>query len=820
MKNILIMLAVILLAGCAAERSETGDPIEFIPENSAVILKLQDPDLFFNNLKNNRFLKKNKDILLNDELQEDLEILDSLPQEGPAFLAFSGANDGKRNFVYITKQPSQKQLSDSLDTGNLKKIIPGSNEIQQTVYKGRTAYTATAGDILLLSNSTSFLEQSLDRNLFFIDSPDFAKALKAASPDKPVIFVNHRHVGKLLKNASSKELLSSLNSFSNWSMLNLDFGQTSLKFDGISTATDTLPKLVNVFGNAGTSESQLAALTPATAAGFYAATYKDFSEVNKNLESFRSEPEELEQEELQLLQASEEAGIIWLQEHAVFAIRSKDIEAARQVLSRKILAVEDFRGVQIFELSEEMDFDVVKPLLKPGRTQYFSFLSPFILFSETSEGLKEVITAFQNEQVLIKSPSYSSVSENLSSQSSLLLVTNNRFLKNRNEHIFSGGIKDLEKLDFEGYPLAALQLIYQDNFAHVHAVLTEDNEIPQAQQVAQRAAVTLSANVADQPYFFRNHRTNGLDVAVQDEQNTLYLISTEGKIHWKKKLDSRIIGEIYSVDLFKNGRIQLAFATPGAIHVIDKDGNNVKPFPLEFRDPITQPLAVFDYDNNRDYRFVIVQDRDIYMFNTKGERVRGFKFERAADEIINPLKHIRIGRKDYILAQEASGKLNILTRTGKVRVPVKEKLDFSGNEWYENNGNFVSTNSLGERIEIDQEGRVKKENIGLAETHKIAATEKIFVSLSENELNIDGNKLTLDFGLYTAPKIFSLNNRIYISTTDLQAQKVYVFDSKAQLLPGFPVYGNSSVDIGNADKDSARELVVKGEEDSVLVYEF
>ena len=78
--------------------------------------------------------------------------------------------------------------------------------------------------------------------------------------------------------------------------------------------------------------------------------------------------------------------------------------------------------------------------------------------------------------------------------------------------------------------------------------------------------------------------------------------------------------------------------------------------------------------------------------------------------------------------------------------------------------------------------------------------------------------MNLDFGLYTAPKLFYIHNKIYVAITDTQASKVYVFDSQAELLPGFPVYGNSEIEIENIDAKGSLEFIVKGEDDSVLLY--
>ncbi|MFO7611752.1 MAG: ribonuclease HII, partial [Clostridia bacterium] len=161
-----------------------------------------------------------------------------------------------------------------------------------------------------------------------------------------------------------------------------------------------------------------------------------------------------------------------------------------------------------------------------------------------------------------------------------------------------------------------------------------------------------------------------------------------------------------------------------------------------------------------------------------------------------------------------------LSRQGKHRIKVNEKFDFADNDWFQHEGNFTSTNSLGELILVNENGKVSSQNLNLAQNHRIDATANLLVSLSENILKIRDKELSLDFGLYTEPQIFLENNKYYISVTDLQTQKVYVFDSNADLLPGFPVYGTSSIDLGNINIDNAPEFVVKGDKGEILIYSF
>ncbi|UJH89806.1 hypothetical protein LZ575_12335 [Antarcticibacterium sp. 1MA-6-2] len=292
-----------------------------------------------------------------------------------------------------------------------------------------------------------------------------------------------------------------------------------------------------------------------------------------------------------------------------------------------------------------------------------------------------------------------------------------------------------------------------------------------------------------------------------------------GKLQWKKEVDGRILGEIHQVDLFKNGNLQLLFSTQNSLTVLDRDGNSVKPFPLNFKDAVTRPLSVFDYDNNRTYRFVITQGRDLLMYDSKGSIVKGFGFDKAASEISQSPQHIRMGNKDYIVFPEKEGKLNILSRQGKQRVKVNTKLDLSENGWFENNGNFVSVNTEGELLKINENGKINREKSGFEVPPFLTATENTLVLQSENILKINDNTVTLDFGLYTRPQIFEIGGKTFITITDTQSQKVFIFNEDATLVQGFPVYGTSSVDIYQAE-DGAFILGVLGEKNSAILYRY
>ena len=69
------------------------------------------------------------------------------------------------------------------------------------------------------------------------------------------------------------------------------------------------------------------------------------------------------------------------------------------------------------------------------------------------------------------------------------------------------------------------------------------------------------------------------------------------------------------------------------------------------------------------------------------------------------------------------------------------------------------------------------------------------------------------------PKFSILNDKIYVSTTDLQSKKIHLYDSQGKPLPNFPIYGNSAIHLENADKDRNLEILVKGETNSIILYQ-
>jgi hypothetical protein len=184
--------------------------------------------------------------------------------------------------------------------------------------------------------------------------------------------------------------------------------------------------------------------------------------------------------------------------------------------------------------------------------------------------------------------------------------------------------------------------------------------------------VRLEANLAIRPFLFTNHNTGATEIFVQDLRNNIYLISAGGRVLWKAAIRERITGDVFMADYYKNGKNQLMFAGKDYLHLVDRNGNYVDRFPVKMRSPASNPLALYDYENNKEYRLIIAgQDRKIYVYDRSGSPVRGWNMFTAKGRVSDMVAFFRVKGKDYLVVADDQS-VYLLDRTGNIRVNLKE----------------------------------------------------------------------------------------------------------------------------------------------------
>jgi len=410
------------------------------------------------------------------------------------------------------------------------------------------------------------------------------------------------------------------------------------------------------------------------------------------------------------------------------------------------------------------------------------------------------------------------VEEGLTAEASIMFVANSKGMKQAASSLLSKDILGIISKSNPGKYGFSTQVVADNDFYHSHFSVHTLGREKKSGTTAPVFTVVLDNEIATDPQFVVNHRTGHKEIVVQDIDNNLYLISTEGKVLWKKQLESRVQGSVSQVDLYKNGRLQLAFTTADQFIILDRNGKEVPPFLKSYPGGNLNPLAVFDYEKKKDYRFVVTQGSKVHMYNSRGNVVTGFTYSEAESPILNAPKHLRIGSRDYLVFKLENGRLKILNRVGKDRISVDEKFQFSSNHIYLYRNKFILTDRGGVLYSVDTNGKIERSPLNMSEDHGLYATSKTLVTLNENTISIKGRNRDLDLGVYLSPRIFYVYDKIYVSTTDIQSGKVYLFDSRNEPISNFPVFGNSNIDLADMDNDGSIELVTKDKDNSLIVY--
>ncbi|MFW5726195.1 MAG: hypothetical protein ACOCX0_07085 [Bacteroidota bacterium] len=171
------------------------------------------------------------------------------------------------------------------------------------------------------------------------------------------------------------------------------------------------------------------------------------------------------------------------------------------------------------------------------------------------------------------------------------------------------------------------------------------------------------------PYRVVNHNTDQTEIILQDQSNNLHLIDLEGDILWSREISGPIMSDIFQVDIYKNNRYQYLFNTRNYLHLIDRNGDYVRGYPMRLPAPASAGIAVFDYEQNKNYRIVFPgENRRIYNYSLRREPVAGWQYQRSEHLIAQPLQHIRLKGMDFLFATDTTGRVHILDRRGTSRL--------------------------------------------------------------------------------------------------------------------------------------------------------
>lgn len=321
-------------------------------------------------------------------------------------------------------------------------------------------------------------------------------------------------------------------------------------------------------------------------------------------------------------------------------------------------------------------------------------------------------------------------------------------------------------------------------------------------------------------FMVRNFLDKDYDFLVQDSLHSLYLVSAEGEIRWHIPLEGQIRGDVGQVDYFKNGKLQYFFSTRQQLHIVDRLGRYVLPYPVTLHNADIQFSSVVDYDKSKRYRFLLAdEDGQLWLLDKEGNLLEGWSPRKTGGPLFAAPQHHRIGAKDYMVAIRRDGYALVLNRRGELLKNFPLNLDArpAGDYALEaaksvTASRIVIISREGFKIRFGFDGKIQSREPLI----KTSIDAKFFLAPGTStgaysvlrqepkELMVydeQGKQWISNRFVGLSPvdaTLYDLSaGRTLMSITDLQQGLIYLYDGKGTLLTPVPLNGTSSTVYSN-----------------------
>ena len=337
----------------------------------------------------------------------------------------------------------------------------------------------------------------------------------------------------------------------------------------------------------------------------------------------------------------------------------------------------------------------------------------------------------------------------------------------------------------------------------------------------------LEDQIIGKPFLVKNHSTGKNDIIAFDKGNRMYLINYQGKIEWTKRLTDLPVSNIYSVDYYKNGKIQFLFNTNSNLMLIDRKGRFVADYPIRLYPKATNGLSLFDYNKRKNYRILIGQaDKRVYNYTIKGSAVKGWKNPQMPDKITSKIYRILTNRKDYIIITDDKNHIKIVDRRGRQRIVIKKPFKKAKNSGFfvnktNNKGIIITTDSKGQLVYISSKGNVRFTNFGIfSPNHYFLYADfngngsKDFIFIDKNKLQVFNRykkklfSFTFPDNINIKPEFFNLGNNNKILGVVVSGEKtIYLFSKNGNILISKGLTGSTPFTVGSLKNNSNINLI-------------
>ncbi len=797
----------------------------------------------------------------------------------------SGQNE--KNLVELISDISMQNLREKqrkYEGTSIYSFNTSANEDKQTFYLSvLDGNVILSKSVILIENAIR--QQSLSKSL--TDDAEFSEVLYTSGKNKDAnLLVDLRKftgIASIIANDKFGNKLKKYKDFGGWAEFDINNINNQTMLNGFLMSDASGDKFIDIFSNNDPVKISSFQILPASISTFLSFGISEIKEYEKNYNSYLARIGNKKSRDNALAEIKDNYKVN-LDEvfseiiddeitvaHGGFSERTLNIPAqfvlvkcksgshaeksiyalAQQICVKKGINFQN--SEHVYSIDNDLSFKILEfplenftgilfgePFKMEGKN-FITFYGNYLIVSKSKEALQHFLYSNLLNKTLSTNRAFKNFTNSLAQKSYLLFYTNlSRSSTMFEEYLSQNIIKVWEENIgiFQNIQALGFQITEVSNMSYGNFIVQHVDDYKGRPQTIWESL--LDTSFVGKPQLVENHYTKQKEIFLQDLNNTIYLINKAGRILWKQKMSEKIKSEVYQIDYYKNGKLQLMFCTENYLHLIDRFGNYVERYPVRLREKASAGMALFDYENNKNYRiFIPCVDKKVYAYSKEGSLISGWKFEGSDYPIESEISHFRVFDKDFIVMGDKY-RIWILDRRGNVRVKVDEAITKSEkNKFYIEtsktleSSRIVTTDTSGNVISVYFDGHITSTSIDAFSSQHI---------FDFKDVNADGKKdyIFLDYGnlrVFSQDKseILSfefpstINQRpIYfqfsatdrkLGLVDTNENLIYLINNDGSLYKGFPLEGTSLFSIGNLDNTNGSfDLIVGGRNNFLYNY--
>jgi len=491
----------------------------------------------------------------------------------------------------------------------------------------------------------------------------------------------------------------------------------------------------------------------------------------------------------------------------------------------------EIREVPVFRFPEKMFW----PLITGFDQSFYTSMNNLLFIGENLHDLKMFLTDIEEDNTWGRSVTHNKFLETTLLESNLSIYINTpkvwNVLSLQLQPKWSQFIRENISL-LRSIQLSAIQFSHLNNSYYTNVSISY-KAIPASQhdRPAGDKYVTNFDHGIQGLYAVKSHVDRSDEMLVLDSLNDLSLVSDEGAVLWKISLGDPITSEVAQIDFYGNGKLQYFFTTRSGVHVIDRLGNYLPPFPSLLSSIQFAHGVIVDYDHSKKYRFLTADTRGrLWMYDKEMNNLEGWQPKEIGSDLACAPRHHRIKGKDYIIAITRDGKAVLMNRRGETlkNFPLDLNARITGDYFFETGNGpsdtyFVVVSDDGFRIRFSIEGKILSREplvkTSISSKFKLIAEKKSagYVILQQDPNNFHvfdekGKQFISNESIGKHNVVLNYydfgGGRAYITIMDADQNLTYLYDGAGSLLTTVPIE-TSLLEIRPKDNDENRLFFVQ-----------